>query len=204
MAKAHECATLLVPFFNAVINENWEAAKIEHAKIRQLENDADDLKKTMRLQLPKSLLMPMPRTDLLEIIAMQDKIANCAKDIAGIMVGRRMHLPETMKAAFVEYVDAVIATSAQAVKAIGELDELLEAGFKGREIQIVEELIEELDNLEHSTDVIQVGIREQLFAIETELPPIEVMFLYKVIDRVGELADRAQKVGSRLQLLLAQ
>ena len=29
------------------------------------------------------------------------------------------------------------------------------------------------------------------------------MFLYKVIDWVGELADRAQKVGSRLQRLIA-
>ena len=36
------------------------------------------------------------------------------------------------------------------------------------------------------------------------MPPVDVMFLYKIIDRIGELADCAQKVGSRLQLLIAR
>jgi hypothetical protein len=30
------------------------------------------------------------------------------------------------------------------------------------------------------------------------------MFLYKVINWIGDLADRAQQVGARLQLLLAR
>jgi uncharacterized protein Yka (UPF0111/DUF47 family) len=30
------------------------------------------------------------------------------------------------------------------------------------------------------------------------------MFLYKIIDWIGDLADRAQQVGSRLELLLAR
>jgi hypothetical protein len=30
------------------------------------------------------------------------------------------------------------------------------------------------------------------------------MFLYKIIDKTGGIADRAQRVGSRLQLMLAR
>jgi hypothetical protein len=104
----------------------------------------------------------------------------------------------------VEYVDGAIATSAQAVKAIQELEELLETGFKGREVAIVQELIEELDRLESSNDKVQVKVRAKLFTLEKNLPPVDVMFLYKVIDRIGQLADRAQRVGSRLQLLIAR
>lgn len=204
MAKVHECATVLERFFAAVVADDWDKATEIRIEIKTLENEADDLKKAMRMQLPKSLLMPMPRTDLLEIIAMQDKIANCAKDIAGIMLGRKMKIPEIMQADVQTYVQACIATSAQALKAIEELDELLEAGFRGREIQIVEKLINELDDLEHTTDIHQINIREKLFQIEDDLKPIDVMFLYKIIDWIGELADKAQKVGSRLQLLLAQ
>jgi uncharacterized protein Yka (UPF0111/DUF47 family) len=36
------------------------------------------------------------------------------------------------------------------------------------------------------------------------MPPIDVIFLYKVIDTVGELANYAQRVGSRLELMLAR
>ena len=41
-------------------------------------------------------------------------------------------------------------------------------------------------------------------ALEVELPPVDVIFLYQIIDWVGDLADRAQRVGSRLQLLVAR
>jgi uncharacterized protein Yka (UPF0111/DUF47 family) len=30
------------------------------------------------------------------------------------------------------------------------------------------------------------------------------MFLYRIIEEVGELADRAQRVGGQLQMLLAR
>lgn len=103
-----------------------------------------------------------------------------------------------------DYLQGAIDTSAQAKKAINELDELVETGFSGREIRLVEELIEELDRLERANDDQQVQIRAQLFKLESELPPVDVMFLYKIIDWIGDLADRAQKVGGHLQLLLAR
>jgi predicted phosphate transport protein (TIGR00153 family) len=204
MLQAHECACELEPFFNAIVAEDWQAVTLSRGKISDMENTADDLKKSIRLQLPKSLFLPVARTDLLELLGMQDKIANCTKDITGLMLGRKMVLPPQMAQDMISFVQASIATSAQALKAIEELDELIETGFGGREIDFVETLITRLDELEHLTDIKQVAIRSTLFALETDLPPVDVMFLYKIIDGVGELADLAQKVGSRLQLLLAR
>jgi hypothetical protein len=51
---------------------------------------------------------------------------------------------------------------------------------------------------------LQIQVRRQLFAIELELNPIDVMFLYKIIEWVGDLADLAERVGSRLELMLAR
>ena len=53
-------------------------------------------------------------------------------------------------------------------------------------------------------DEIQIAVRRQLFEIEKNLSPVDVIFLYMVIKRVGELADNAQTVGGRLHLLLAR
>ena len=47
-------------------------------------------------------------------------------------------------------------------------------------------------------------MRSSLFRLEAELPPIDVMFLYSVIDWIGDLSNRAHDVGGRLQLLLAR
>lgn len=204
MAVAVDTARQLNDFFAAVLANDWTSAEQVQKKIGTLENEADALKKELRLHLPKSLFLPVPRSDLLELLTMQDKIANRAKDISGIMLGRQMSIPVSLEAEMKEFVRSAVATAEQALIAINELHELLESGFSGREIQVVEKLIEELDALEKNSDGLEIIIRSSLFKLEADLPPVEVMFLYKVIDWVGDLADRAQAVGSRLQLLLAR
>lgn len=201
--KAHACAMTLTPFFKAVLDKDWPLAEQYQQEISELERDADHMKRDLRAHLPNSLFMPVARTDLLELISMQDRIANTAKDIAGIMLGRKMEIPENIAPLMLDYVQASIAVSAQAVRALQELDELVAAGFSGREASAVEAMIDDLDHLERTADDFERQVRHALFAVETDLPPIDAMFLYKIIDWIGDLADRAQQVGSRLQLLLA-
>ena len=204
MAKVYACATELVPLFNAVINEDWDEVARLQKLISDLEREADVLKKALRLNLPKGLFMPVSRQDLLEVLLMQDKIANKSKDIAGTILGRHMTLPDSIQIDYIRFVERCVAACKQARKAINEFDELVETGFSGREIDIVREMITKLDSIESETDTLQAEIRSKIFAIENDLPPIEVIFLYKVIEATGDVADRAQNVGSRLQLMLAR
>ncbi|WP_020209880.1 TIGR00153 family protein [Gilvimarinus chinensis] len=204
MSAVVEASSKLPDFFAAAIAGDWDKAKQIQHDISELETKADDMKKQLRLHLPKSLFLPVPRTDLLELLATQDRIANKAQDITGIMLGRQMAIPSTLKEPFQEFVSSAQKTAEQALSAINELDELLEAGFSGREVSLVENMIEKLDEYERTNDQQQVEIRSTLFALEAELPPVDVMFLYQIIDWIGDLADRAQAVGSRLQLLLAR
>ncbi len=204
MSKVYACATELVPLFNAVINEDWdEVARLQQI-ISSLEQEADVLKKELRLNLPKGLFMPVSRQDLLEVLLMQDRIANKAKDIAGTITGRRIVLPEVIHEDYIRFVERCVAACKQARKAINEFDELVETGFSGHEIDIVTEMITKLDSIESDTDNLQAEIRRKIFAIENDLPPVEVIFLYLIIQSTGDIADRAQNVGSRLQLMLAR
>ncbi len=65
-------------------------------------------------------------------------------------------------------------------------------------------IIKTLDEIEGDSDRMQVEIRARLFAVEKDLPPVEVIFLYRIIDWIGDLGDLAQRVGSRLELMLAK
>ncbi|TWC41592.1 hypothetical protein FBY03_102341 [Pseudomonas sp. SJZ079] len=204
IVKAHECAANLVPFFEAVMAEDWTKVEQVQQEMARLEHEADKLKKGVRLHLPKSLFLPVPRSDLLELLSVQDKVANRAKDIAGLMLGRQMAIPQDLQPLMRTFVQRTVDASAQALKAMNELDELLEAGFGGREAVLVETLIEELDVIEQDTDSLQIEVRRSLFKLEKDLPPVDVMFLYQIIDWIGDVADRAQRVGNRLEQLLAR
>ncbi|GAB2990170.1 TIGR00153 family protein [Psychrosphaera aestuarii] len=200
----HEAASLLKPFFTAVCEENWTEATELRYQISQLEKKADVIKRDVRMNLPRGLFLPVERTDILELITQQDKIANKAKDLAGRYLGRELTIPVQIQPSFMAFVERNIDATAQASKAINEFDELLETGFRGREVELVERMITELDAIEDDTDEMQISIRQQLKQIEDELNPIDVMVTYRMIEWIGELADLAERVGSRLELMLAR
>jgi hypothetical protein len=198
-----QCSQLLTPFFVHVYNNDWEGAESIQKQISQVEKQADVIKRELRTNLPSGLFMPINRQDILALLTQQDKIANKAKDISGRILGRKLQIPESLQPAFVEYVSRCLDATTQAKKVINELDELLEAGFRGREVDLVEQMIEKLDEIEDDTDGLQVSLRRGLLDIEAQLNPVDVMFLYDIIEWVGDLADTAERVGARLELMLA-
>ena len=204
MAKAHECTEQLVPFIDALMAEDWVEAERIQLQISHLEREADQMKKNIRVSLPNSLFLSVPRSDLLELLSVQDKIANRAKDIAGLMLGREMKIHPDAQPAFRSFVVRSVDASAQALLAIRELSELMETSFAGRELKHMESLIDELEHIEHETDEMQIKLRAQLYKREAVLPPVDVMFTYQIIEWIGDVADRAERVGNRLGIIMAR
>jgi len=200
---AYRCAKLLRPFCAAAVEGDWEKAATVRAEIAQLEHEADEQKKAIRMHLPKSLFMPVPREDILELLLVQDKIANRTKDVSGLMLGRKLKIPKEVGDQFLEFVDRNVDAAKQARKSVRELDELFTAGFRGAEVELVSALIEELDRIETETDDKQAALRASIFKIESTMNPVDAVFLYNVIELIGDIADMAERVGRRLELLLS-
>jgi len=204
ISKVHECVKKLEPFFTAVLAKDYEQVAILEREIHRLEVEADDLKHELRLHLPNSLFMPMPRERILDIVTHQDQIANKVKEVTGVVNARKIQIPDEIAELMMQFVLVNISASRQAKKIVNELDELIEVGFRGREVSTVEEMIDDLDNIEYEADKTGQQINNALFSIEKSLDPIEVMFLYRTLQGVGDVADIAQRVGARLELLLAR
>jgi len=204
MKKVHSCIKEFGVFAKAANAEDWDKAQTAQISISDKEHKADKLKKKLRMNLPSTFMMPFSRRDLLDVLLIQDSIANITKDLAGLMMTRRMVFPKEFAEDFINLTGLCIKTSAAALVAINELDELLETAFSSRERKIVDQMIKKINELEHDTDIAQNEIREKLFALESSLPPIDVMFYYRAIEWLGETADAAQKVGSRFEVMLTK
>jgi len=204
MEIVNECVHKLTPFFEAVLGHDHSAARKGYKEIRRLENKADGLKKKLRLQMPNGLFMPVARRDLLELLLVQDQAANQAKDVSGLITGRKMEFPQPLAELLPAYVKRCEDACQQAKKVIDELDELVETGFAGREVKIVASIINEVDIIEKDTDKMQIKIRAALMKEEKNLPAVDVMFYYRVMSLLGAVADDAETVGDRLQVLLAK
>jgi len=203
MRVVKRCTGQVTKIFEAVCEGDQEKVLEIKEKIFELEGEADTIKNDMRAHLPKSFFMPVDRRDLLEVLDLQDSIADTAQDIAGLLVERNMEVPEAMHEPLMNLTRRCVDACDHAARIIERLDELVETGFRGRESDSVLEMVDELNKIETDTDRMGLELARSLFAHEDEMKPVSAVFWYDLIQMIGDLADYAEKVGNRLRLLLA-
>lgn len=201
MATVYSCTHDLIEFVDCCKRSDFITAEKLYNQISDAERKADRIKHELRTHLPRCIFLPVRRTDVLDLLATQDVLANKTKDIAGIMLGRQMQIPQEILDDFSHFIEVNVSTCAKTQTTIDQLEELLESGFRGKETELVESMVKEIDEFESNSDRLQVKLRASLFAIEHNLSPINVIFLYKIIQWVGEIANAAQSVAHRLLLL---
>ena len=199
-----DCMREVPPLFEALAAGDQERVISLKDKIFELENDADTIKNELRNNLPKSLFMPVDRRDLLEVLHLQDTIANTAQDVAGLLIERQMTIPDFMLEPLLALTARCIDTCEHSASVIEELDELLAMGFRGREVEKVDAMLQELNDIEDETDELGMALSRALFEHEDDMKPVSVMMWYRLIEWIGDLADYAEKVGDRLRLLIAK
>ena len=201
MEKSKQCAEELLVYLDAATSNDWDKATISRQNIIQLEKDADELKAETRDLLPKGLFLFVPRGDLLDLIGLADEIPNTIKDVSGLMYGRKMIIPSQISTSFKEFSTEAVSAVTTASAAIDQLTEVSRLAFGSKASTELDKIIASLDSKEREIDQLEVVVRQQLFDIEKDLPPVDVMFLYDVINKIGQLADRAEQLGHRLTLI---
>jgi uncharacterized protein len=204
MKMVFSCVCLIPPLFDAVYREDVSQVADFAGQIKQLETAADKLKSTFRLNMPKSLFLPVDRKDLLSLIADQDRIADTAEDIGKTFLFREMRVPEGIKELLDELLEGTMEIIAAAKEMIEQLDELLEVGFAGREIDKVSRMIAGVRRSEHNIDDIVHRTKKKLFSLEKDLEPVSVIFWYKIIDLLGLISDQSENLADRLLLFLSK
>ena len=204
MRTVKKCVGHVPKLFEALCDDDQEKVVEIKERIFELENEADGIKNELRAHLPKSLFMPVDRRDLLEVLDLQDSIADTAQDIAGLLVERRMEVADGMRQPLLNLVQRCVDACNHATRIIERLDELVETGFRGPESDSVIEMVEQLNKIESDTDQMGLELTRSLFAQEDDMKPVSVVFWYDLIIMIGELADYAEKIGNRLRLLLAR
>jgi predicted phosphate transport protein (TIGR00153 family) len=202
MQVVTEAVETLAQFIDAAQSDEWEEAAALQTRIAGLDDRADELKQRLRRELPKRLWMPVARSDLLDLISAQDKLADRSKDIAGLMLGREMAFPAKLTKGLGDFTALSVQAAAGARDAVEGTHTLFRSGFAEREAREVERLVAEVERIERRSDKRQAKLRARMYKLEKNLPPVEAVFLYQVLVWIGDLADRAEGVTHRLLLII--
>ena len=205
MRAVFTCICALPPLFEALFAKDRESLLKAAEHLRTLESEADAIKNTFRLNMPKTLLLPVDREDLLGLISDQDRLADTCEEIGKTFSYRDMSVPAELKAHLDELLEGTIEICGEAGRMVEELDELLEVGFGGnRELEKVSGLISGVRKSEHNIDNMLNKTRRALFSIEEEVGAVDALFWYKIIELVGNISDQAENIADRLLLFLSR
>ena len=204
MKIAAECVEKMPDALQAFFDKDKSRLKEIRREIAQLESDADKIYEELQNRLPKTMFLPVDRRDLLDVLEMQEAIADRAQDIIGLMLDLSMDVPDEMRQPMAHLVDRCAAATKGAYDIVSSFENLVETGFKGPHVEKTQKLIAEVAAIETDADTIGTEITHVLFEHGRDMHPVPLVFLYKLIGWIDDLADFSEKLAIRSRLLLAR
>ena len=201
MDRVASCVGKLPELFQALLIGDLVGIEAAADQISKLEHDADLTKNDIRNHLPKSLFMPVDRGSLLEILALQDQLADQAESIAHRAALRAFQLPEPMREGFTLLCKKNLEAFWLVREVMRELDELLESSFGGIEAEKVKGMTEQIAFLEYQNNLQQRELLKVLYHDDSLSYPLFHLIL-RLIEQIGSIACLSEKLGNRVRMLL--
>ena len=196
-----DCVERLPLYFAEAQANRWGRANDVREEICRFEGLADELKQDVRSNLPRGLWMSVSRADLLELVRVQDKMANGVKEVSGISLGRQLAFPAAMTSEVADFIDVVVQVSRVVVKIIGATRELSRSAFGTRQTNVILDFVSQVEADERRSDEMQATLRARLREYKAELSAVDAIFLYQLLAAIGDIADNAEKVAHRAQII---
>ena len=203
MDKVVESVVPLNDFFEALFQEDYSKVEKIQQQVIQAEKEADSIKNEVRNHLPRNIFMPINRRDLLEMLDMQDSIADVAQDIVILLNIRRMNLTKELSQNVINFVKKSQDVCYLARALTQEFGDVIESGFGRHEIKKLLGMIDNVSIAETEADNLEDALVHRLYEVEEKMNSVDAVFWYKIFELIGDIADFSKKTGNRLRLMIA-
>ncbi|MCL5125704.1 MAG: DUF47 family protein [Deltaproteobacteria bacterium] len=200
--KVAQCGPLFVEAIQSYFNGDRDRFEILKDEIRDLEAEADRIKRNIRAHMPASLLMPVDKSVFFAFLREADKVIDCIKNSLYWMSYYNLILPEYC----IQY---YITLAKEVGDYLGLLPEMVLRAhhyFNSRtetDRQSVKDMIREIRWREKESDDLEKTIFIRLCADESILP--KVFFLtVKLVETTGSIADHLENSGDMMRAMIAR
>lgn len=202
MDRVASCVGQLPTLFKALSEKDEKALQKAAEQISRLEHEADLTKNDIRNHLPKSLFLPVDRSALLEILALQDSLADQAQAIALHACLYPLSILEEIRADFTRFCQKNIEAFWLGREVVRELDELLECSFGGIEAEKVKGMVEQIAFFKYEAAQIEYELKRSIYQAGERLAQPEFHLWLALIEDIANLSHLAEKLGNRIRMLL--
>lgn len=201
MAKVSLCVDKLTPIIDGLGTMDMVEIERLTKELSELEHEADITKNDIRNHL-KGIFLPIDRSQFLDVLSHQDSIADKAEDIALLLTLHPLENVDLFLERLKELYHKNLEAFFEAMKIIGEIDDLLESSFGGIEAEKVKRMVEKTSQKEHEADRAKHALMKEFFSKARELS-IPAFYLWiRLIEEVGSISHLAEGLANRIRMVL--
>ena len=178
--------------FNKSIGEFLDSGRSEEFKkankqLRQIEHDADQLRRDIENRLYSQNLIPDLRANVLELVENQDRVINRFDEVSYQFYIERPEIPEIYHARIRNLVE-------QVTDCVENMSIASRSYF--RDLSLVRDYSQKVYYLEHETDITSGHLKTAIF--DSDIPLANKLQLTTIIDEIENIADLAEDSVDRL------
>ncbi len=202
MKKVSSCIKKLTEIFDGIEKKSPQELEKLVRELSKLEHEADLTKNDIRNHLPKSLFLPIDRSQFLEILSLQDKIADQAEDIGHLLTLYPMEQFGELCHHFYELFEKNMQAFWDVRRVIKELHDLIESSFGGIEAEKVKTIIERTSYCEYEADKMKHKFMKEFFKKAQDFPT-PVFYLYiRLIEEINQVSHVSERLANRVRMVL--
>lgn len=192
--KIKPCLKNLQQMIRCFAAGNREKVLELSSEMHILERQADHIKNEIRANLSSSIFSAVLREDLLLLLKVQDDIPDFCEDIALHVDMRDTPVEEPLREPLLALADQVVAC-AELIPQLTERFAAIEGKPSQNDSEFVNEKVRKIHEAEHLADEKEEGFYKQLFQREAFQDPITIMFLMKIANFLGAIANKAENAA---------
>lgn len=200
--KVAQCGPVFVGAVQSYFKGDPDRFEILKEEIREIEAEADRMKRNIRSHLPASVLMPVEKSVFFSFLREADKVVDCIKNALYLMSYYPLALPEEIEKDYVllakevgDYLGFLPEMVLRAHTYFGSRTE------KDRES--VKEMIREIRFRERESDDLEKTLFIRLCADES-IPPRTFFLTIRLVETTGDIADHLENSADMMRIMIAR
>jgi predicted phosphate transport protein (TIGR00153 family) len=200
--KVAQCGPIFVEAVQAYFRHDRDKFEILKEEIRDIEAEADRMKRNIRAHLPVSIFMPVEKSVFFSFLREADKVVDCVKNSLYWMSYCELFLPAEIQRDYILLVKEV-------GDYLGLMPEMVLRSHTyfgtrmEKDRQSVKDIIREIRFREGESDDLEKTIFIRLCADE-RIPPKTFFLMIRLVETTGDIADHLENSADMMRIMIAR
>jgi len=206
LLKHAECVQEVAPTFQsaflAYLDDDKEEFEKHHNQAIILESRGDSIKRNIRGHLPRDILLPMDKFQLLWLLREQDKVLDSVQHVLHWISYRRACIPEEMVddlLLMVEKINEVLRCVHPLITAAKDYFQ----SFSESHRTLVKAAIRQIREHEFMSDQVERKLLGDLFSYPFE-EPTSVFHMVRMVEYMGNVSNHAENAADMMRAMIAR